>query len=207
MPTAPSTTSSQDENSGLHDIKAMAQSTRARNSRRITAQAVDEDVLASSAAGLRAVALPDPSLSSASVSMPSISMPSPDMSPTGVPSRPSGRMAASTNAPYLPGALPTGAVAELAALARPAVEPPSRSKAPLVIGGVALLAAAGAVAAYVATRPSAPATAPTPDPSPPPAPRTPTTETRPSTPCPNKSHPEQRAPLRTQTKSPSAQTP
>lgn len=158
MPSATSP-STQDENSGLHDIKAMAQSTRARNSRRITAQHVEEDVLASSAAGLRAVALPDPSLSSASVSMPAISMPSPEMSPSGVPSRPSGRMAASTNAPFLPGAAPASAVSELATLASTKAAAPTKSKLPLILGGVLLLAAAGGVT-FALTRSSSPAAAP-----------------------------------------------
>lgn len=158
MPSATSP-STQDENSGLHDIKAMAQSTRARNSRRVTAQHVEDDVLASSAAGLRAVALPDPSLASASVSMPAISMPSPEMSPVGVPTRPSGRMAASTNAPFLPGAAPASAVNELAALASTTAATQTKSKLPLILGGVLLLAAAGGVA-FALTRPSAPAATP-----------------------------------------------
>ena len=49
------------EDSGLHDIKALAQTTRNRISRRQTSQHdIDETLLASSQSGLHAVALPDP---------------------------------------------------------------------------------------------------------------------------------------------------
>ncbi len=49
------------EDSGLHDMRALAQTTKARISRRVTSQhdALD-DSLASSSSGLRAVALPEP---------------------------------------------------------------------------------------------------------------------------------------------------
>jgi hypothetical protein len=49
------------EDSGLHDIKALAKTTRQRVSRRITSQHdIDEQLLTSSQSGLRAVALPEP---------------------------------------------------------------------------------------------------------------------------------------------------
>lgn len=51
-----------DEDSGLHDLRSMASSTKMRlSSRRITQPpALDDDVLASSSAGWKAVALPEP---------------------------------------------------------------------------------------------------------------------------------------------------
>ncbi|MBE7450282.1 MAG: hypothetical protein HS111_15700 [Kofleriaceae bacterium] len=50
------------EDSGLHDIKSLARSTKQRISRRITSQhdAYEESLLSSSQSGLRAVALPAP---------------------------------------------------------------------------------------------------------------------------------------------------
>jgi hypothetical protein len=58
------------ENSGLHDIKALAKTTRQRVSRRITSQHdIDEQLLTSSQSGLRAVALPEPAKL---VSLPSV---------------------------------------------------------------------------------------------------------------------------------------
>lgn len=53
---APTTT----DDSGLHDIRSLASSTKARLSKRFSAPVVDEDVLASSSAGWKAVALPEP---------------------------------------------------------------------------------------------------------------------------------------------------
>ena len=51
------------EDSGLHDIKALAQDTRRRISRRITSQHdVDPDMLASSTGSLRMIALPEPAM-------------------------------------------------------------------------------------------------------------------------------------------------
>ncbi len=53
-----------DDDSGLHDLRSLAQSTKVRmSSRRITAQPAnktDEDILASTSAGWKAVALPEP---------------------------------------------------------------------------------------------------------------------------------------------------
>lgn len=50
------------EDSGLHDVKSLAQTTKQRISRRITSQhdAYEESLLSSSSSGLRAVALPAP---------------------------------------------------------------------------------------------------------------------------------------------------
>jgi hypothetical protein len=59
----PMTKDSRDEDSGLHDIRSLASSTKARlSSRRSTANPVmsEDDVLASSSAGWKAVALPEP---------------------------------------------------------------------------------------------------------------------------------------------------
>jgi hypothetical protein len=51
------------EDSGLHDLKALAKDTRKRISRRITSQHdVDERLLSASHSGLRAVALPEPAM-------------------------------------------------------------------------------------------------------------------------------------------------
>ncbi|MEZ4401991.1 MAG: hypothetical protein R3B06_18315 [Kofleriaceae bacterium] len=51
------------EDSGLHDIKALAKDTRKRMSARITSQHdIDERLLSASHSGLRAVALPEPAL-------------------------------------------------------------------------------------------------------------------------------------------------
>lgn len=50
-----------DEDSGLHDIRSMASSTKMRLSKRTsTHPPIDEDILASSSAGWKAVALPEP---------------------------------------------------------------------------------------------------------------------------------------------------
>jgi hypothetical protein len=61
-----------DEDSGLHDIRSLASSTKMRLSSRRTSQppVVDEDILASSSAGWKAVALPEPARM---VSLPEIS--------------------------------------------------------------------------------------------------------------------------------------
>ena len=65
-PPAPVSTMNQkerDEDSGLHDIRSLASSTKARlSSRRSTSQPVasEDDILASSSAGWKAVALPEP---------------------------------------------------------------------------------------------------------------------------------------------------
>lgn len=59
----PMTKEARDEDSGLHDIRSLASSTKARMSaRRSTANPVmsEDDVLASSSAGWKAVALPEP---------------------------------------------------------------------------------------------------------------------------------------------------
>ncbi|MBK9037116.1 MAG: hypothetical protein IPL61_38710 [Myxococcales bacterium] len=51
------------DDSGLHDIRALAQTTRQRISRRITSQHdVDEQMLSSSTSSLRAIALPEPAM-------------------------------------------------------------------------------------------------------------------------------------------------
>ncbi len=59
----PMTAAARDEDSGLHDIRSLASSTKARlSSRRSTQNPVmsEDDVLASSSAGWKAVALPEP---------------------------------------------------------------------------------------------------------------------------------------------------
>lgn len=59
----PMTKESREEDSGLHDIRSLASSTKARlSSRRSTANPImtEDDVLASSSAGWKAVALPEP---------------------------------------------------------------------------------------------------------------------------------------------------
>lgn len=59
-----------DEDSGLHDIRSMASSTKMRLSRRhSTVPPVEDDILASSSAGWKAVALPEPAKM---VSLPSL---------------------------------------------------------------------------------------------------------------------------------------
>jgi hypothetical protein len=50
-----------DEHSGLHDLKALASSTKQRRSRRLSSEMDAQDSLLQSAASLEAVALPDPS--------------------------------------------------------------------------------------------------------------------------------------------------
>lgn len=50
-----------DDNSGLHDLKALASSTKKRRTRRLTSEMDAQNSLLQSAAGLAAVALPDPS--------------------------------------------------------------------------------------------------------------------------------------------------
>lgn len=157
------------DDSGLHDIRAMAQTTRQRNSRRITTQAPVDD-LVSSSVSMRAIALPDPTR----LSVPNLAIPAPlpaavpsrEMAPSSVPARPSGRLAsASIAAPIV---APTAAVAapavaaparvsaieELASLARAKAPKPTSSKKPYLIAG-AILAVGGGVAAFVAMRPGA----------------------------------------------------
>src|SRR4051812_13651846 len=59
----PMTKETREEDSGLHDIRSLASSTKARlSSRRSTANPVmsEDDILASSSAGWKAVALPEP---------------------------------------------------------------------------------------------------------------------------------------------------
>ncbi len=58
MPASDSTT---DDNSGLHDLKALASSTKQRRSQRLSSQMEAQDSLLQSAASLEAVALPAPS--------------------------------------------------------------------------------------------------------------------------------------------------
>jgi len=62
--TPPSTKPARTDDSGLHDLKALAQDTRKRISKRITTQidTIDESLLSASHSGLRAVALPEPAL-------------------------------------------------------------------------------------------------------------------------------------------------
>src|SRR5262245_22371229 len=61
------------EDSGLHDIRELAHTTKRRISQRIPAVQIDDPMLSSSSSGLRAVALPEPARM---VSLPMTPMPS-----------------------------------------------------------------------------------------------------------------------------------
>jgi hypothetical protein len=117
------------EDSGLHDIKALAQDTRKRISRRITSQHdIDERLLSSSHSGLRAVALPDAAMV---VAFPDV--------PTSM-----DEIKAATGAP--------AASAAGVATANAAVTPMARKRTRLWIGlGGAGLAAAAVVAIVVSS--------------------------------------------------------
>jgi hypothetical protein len=57
----PQADAARDEDSGLHDIRSLASSTKLRMSKKMPAvQPVDDDILASSSAGWKAMALPEP---------------------------------------------------------------------------------------------------------------------------------------------------
>lgn len=149
-----------DDDSGLHDIRSLASSTKARLSKRFTAPVVDEDVLASSSAGWKAVALPEPAKM---VSLPEVS----DLAPmeevkaavAASESRRSKRE--SKRGPAVAAAAPV--LNEVAALrdvvATPAVsfgsgmlaQKPSKKKGGLIAMVAVAAAAAAALAFYVVT--------------------------------------------------------
>ena len=120
----------EEEDSGLHDIRALAQSTKTRlSSKRVSTSppTSDEDVLATSSAGWKAVALPEPAKM--------VSLPELDELP-----------AKKTKA----GAKEKATAVEARFATR--VAAPKKSKAPVVIGiGLGLAAAAG-VGFYVMTQ-------------------------------------------------------
>ncbi len=116
------------DDSGLHDMKALAETAKRRISRRITSQhdAYDESLLSTSTGRLRAVALP---AAADLVSLPDL----PVATPLGR-TRSEGESAATASASEGAAVTPIGAAGER-----------KKSKGVLVLGGVVLAAAAAAV--------------------------------------------------------------
>lgn len=117
-----------DDDSGLHDLKALASSTKQRRSQRLSSQMEAQDSLLQSAASLEAVALPDPDKEQP-ISLEAVAI---------------------ADAP-----LATGAVAQaglstpLASAAQTSIgTPPASGSKILLLGGLVILAA-GAVAFYM----------------------------------------------------------
>ena len=153
---APPPAAPREEDSGLHDIRNLAQSTKQRLSKKITAVPfVEDDPLATSSAGWKAVALPEPARM--------ISLPELDQLPTKKQLKEQEKAAAKKVA-VAPAVVEAGdEPRKAAAVAVPATAAAStfgahltqpRSKTPLyALVGVGLAAAAGGLI-YVATRPS-----------------------------------------------------
>jgi len=166
-----------DEDSGLHDIRNLAQSTKQRLSKKITAAPpMDDNVLASSSAGWKAVALPEPAKM--------ISLPELDQLPSKKQIKEQQKAAAKAKVEDAPVRAPTH-LDESAPVAKAApatsmsfganIVAQKKSKAPLyALVGVGLAAAAGGII-YVTTQGKAAAPAPvvakadTAAPTPPPA--------------------------------------
>jgi len=136
------------EDSGLHDIRNLAQSTKQRlSSRRISSsslRASDDDIIAASSAGWKAVALPEPAKM--------VSLPSIDELPSKAEIRALEKAAAA------PAVAAVDAPAK-AAVARPAAPAQSKSRRVLAIASLGVAAAAG-FAIFVATRPGEKSEAP-----------------------------------------------
>ena len=164
----PAAPEQREEDSGLHDIRSLAQSTKQRLSKKITAvPPMDEDVLASSSAGWKAVALPEPAKM--------ISLPELDQLPSKKQIKEQQKAAKAkaveaapaVRAPtHLEDSAPVAKAAPAASMSFGAnIVGQKKSKAPLyALVGMGLAAAAGA-AIYVATQGSgksapAPAAAP-----------------------------------------------
>jgi hypothetical protein len=141
-----------EEDSGLHDIRALAQSTKQRMSqRRIPTQnpPVDQDVLATSSASLRAVALPDPDkmvaleqpiIGNGTGSAPAIKAEKADRASAKKILDRAAEKAATASASASATALPSVPVTQLRAVAK------RPSKTPMIVlGGVAAAAAAGVI--------------------------------------------------------------
>jgi len=148
------TTKQRDEDSGLHDIRSLAQSTKQRLSKRITATppVKDEDVIAASSAGWKAVALPEPAKM---VSLPALDeLPSAkEIKQQAKEQKAYEKAARKASASELPMEMPAvAATPERPAFGAHMVQR-KKSKAPIVIGSVVLAAAAG-VAIYMATQQS-----------------------------------------------------
>ncbi len=162
---APKKAEPRDEDSGLHDIRSLAQSTKQRLSKKSTAQPpIDEDILASSSAGWKNVALPEPAKM---ISLPALEqLPSKkqikeqikaqkEKAAAPVAARPPTHLDESPLAPKrerdsAPGAAKAAPAASMSFGANIAKKP--SSKAPLyAVIGVGLAAAAGGLI-YVATQ-------------------------------------------------------
>ncbi len=145
------------EDSGLHDLKALAQSTKQRMSRRMPTQnPVDDIALGASSSGLRAVALPEPArmvalpeLSAVGLEPAAARAKAPSATPV-VPASLSAVDAAPAAAATSAASAPAFSLGGRAAPAAPA----RKSRAPLMAAGAALAAAAGVVG-YLAIGPGA----------------------------------------------------
>lgn len=147
--TAPaSEPAARDEDSGLHDIRSLAQSTKQRlSNKRVTASPVrtDEDVLAASSASFKGVALPEPAKM--------VSLPSLDELPSKKEILAKEKAAKKQAVAAVATELPAGASAPAPAAMSFGAHMTARkkSKAPLAMAG-ALVAAAAGVAIYFATQ-------------------------------------------------------
>jgi len=138
-------TAAREEDSGLHDIKSLAQSTKQRLSKKITVPPVsDDDLLASSSAGWKAVALPEPAKM---ISLPELAE---------LPSKKAIKEQQKAEKKAAPVVSIADAPTPAAAVEKPVIgahlATPPKSKTPLYAAiGVGLAAAAGGLI-YVATR-------------------------------------------------------
>jgi hypothetical protein len=123
------------EDSGLHDIRALAQTTKQRMSqRRIPTQAppVDDAVLNSSSASLRMIAVPDPDKLV-------------PVEPIAMGNGTGSAAATRESAPLLAASTTRPAIATAAPAPAPITPIKAKSKAPIVVGSLVVAAAAGVV--------------------------------------------------------------
>lgn len=146
-----------DENSGLHDIRNLAQSTKQRlSSRRISVPPFEEDVLASSSGSFKNIALPQPAKM--------VSLPELAELPSVAEVKKAEKAAKAEKAKAKEAVAAVEAPAASTASAPTSFALPSqqkKSKAPLLaIAGVGVAAAAGAVIYLQTSKSAAPATTP-----------------------------------------------
>jgi len=139
---APAPAPAREEDSGLHDIRALAQTTKQRMSRRPTTQnpPIDDTVLHTSSASLRAVALPEPGKMVAlaePVVVGNGTGPAPVLDADRASSKKIGHTAAATAAPALSTA------------SAPITPMRPRSKAPMIVTSTVLVAAAAGLIGYM----------------------------------------------------------
>ena len=141
-----------EDDSGLHDIRSLAQSTKQRLSKKITAAPpIDEDVLASSSAGWKNVALPEPAKM---ISLPALDeLPSKKQIKEQIKAAKAAPVATTRPPTHLDDSAPVARAAPAASMSFGAnIVKQKGSKAPLyAVIGLGLAAAAGGLI-YVATQ-------------------------------------------------------